>query len=136
MARIARNHSCPCRSGQKYKKCCWPLHEAAGTPPRPGSGEQELDALSNDVLELIEARRWEAAEAACEELRRRYPDQVDGLERTGLLRQALGLFEEAADCYRKAAVFASVRPGFEPDSVAYFWKLAEEMEMQAREELV
>jgi len=136
MARIARNQSCPCRSGQKYKKCCWPLHEAAGAPARFGSGERELDTLSNGVLDLIEERRWEAAEAACKELCQRYPSQVDGLERTGLLRQAQGRFDEAADCYRKAAVFASVRPGFEPDSVAYFWEQAEEMETQARQGLV
>ncbi len=37
---IARNTLCPCRSGQKYKRCCGrlapPLHTAANPPSRTG----------------------------------------------------------------------------------------------------
>ena len=130
MARIGRNQACPCRSGKKYKKCCWPIHEAAERPPVIGLWEDDLDELSNSVLTLVEQARWDEATAACTRLRERYPDQVDWLARTGHLQEAQGRFEEAADYYRKSAVFASVRPGYGPESVAYYWGQAAEAEAQ------
>ncbi|MDU9049645.1 MAG: SEC-C metal-binding domain-containing protein [Candidatus Electrothrix sp. Rat3] len=32
MAKIQRNHSCPCGSGKKHKHCCLILHQAGHTP--------------------------------------------------------------------------------------------------------
>ena len=129
--RIQRNASCPCRSGKKFKKCCWLILEEARAAPQ-GSW-LHVDELSNQALEYIRDERWEDAENACRELRRRCPDYVDWLDRRGILEEARGRFLEAASYYRKVAVFMSQMPGFEPESVNHFWELAESAEAMALE---
>jgi len=73
--------------GQKYKKCCLPLHQESSAQQQSAGpftlvpGFTELDRLSNRVVDLIEEGRLDEAEAVCHELLSRYPDQIDGTER-------------------------------------------------------
>jgi tetratricopeptide (TPR) repeat protein len=60
-----------------------------------------LDQLSNAALDAIEAGRWEEAERLCERLLKEHPDQIDGLDRLGSLREAQGRFQDAADAYAR-----------------------------------
>jgi SEC-C motif/Tetratricopeptide repeat len=115
---IGRNAPCPCGSGNKYKKCCLPAHERdaatrhAPTPP-PAAGpawhvqDDGLDDLSNSVIHLVKARRFDDALGACRRLLAEFPDVVDGLERSAMVHAALGDHATAADFYRKALAFVT-----------------------------
>ena len=117
MDQPGRNAPCPCGSGTKYKKCCY-LRTSAQPPPalaRPPLPAQltwtleddGLDALSNSVVDLIDARRFDEALAACQRLLLDYPDVVDGLERSAMVHSARGDHATAASFYREAYSFVT-----------------------------
>jgi len=90
-----------------------------------------LEEITNGVLDLIAASRWDEAEEACRTLRERWPDQIDHLERLAMVRAAQGRHAEAADLNRQAAEFARTHEGFEPASVDYYVQQAAEQERLA-----
>lgn len=122
--KIGRNDACPCRSGKKYKKCCLPIHEARQreAPASPGAFDEidDLDQLSNAAHRLIASGALEAAEAIAHDLLRRYPDQIDGIERLGEIYEARGESAKAAEQYRKAAAFTLSADGFDPEVTDMF----------------
>lgn len=65
----------------------------------------DLDDLSNSVLDLIAERRYDEALAACDRLLREYPEVHDGFERSALVHDALGNHSIAADFWQKAVDF-------------------------------
>ena len=130
MVTTGRNRPCPCGSGKKYKLCCLPADEqrqAAQRPavPRPAPRpavlaprravpqpiyvleDDGLDELSNSVLDLIRASRFDEALAACTRLLAEFPDVIDGLERSGMVHAKMGNHALAADFYRKALDFVT-----------------------------
>ena len=118
MAKIGRNAPCPCGSGKKYKKCCLPLHETSRALQNEEmvsliTGTDDLDSLSNSVLDLIDEGRLDEAEKVSHELLSRYPDQIDGFDRLGMVWEARGDKKKAVEYYRKAASFAENNPGFD-----------------------
>jgi len=118
MAKISRNAPCPCGSGIKYKKCCLLRKESDDLELRkileqnPGKALVEVDDLSNSVLDLIDAGKFDEAESVCNELKKRYPDQVDGIERMAMVYEARGENQKAAEYYLKTAEFMRSNPGF------------------------
>jgi tetratricopeptide (TPR) repeat protein len=120
-AKIGRNAPCPCGSGKKYKKCCLARDSKPGgreaSPALPPTadlwGYSEVDQLSNHANDLIRAGRYDEAAQVCEQLRRDYPDMVDGLHRQAQLDDARGLHEEAARYYRAAADLAERQGDFD-----------------------
>ena len=125
MAKIGRNAPCPCGSGKKYKKCCLRLHETS----RSQQDEEmfysiadidDLDRLSNSVLDLIDEGRLDEAEKVCHELLSRYPDQIDGFDRLGMVWEARGDKKKAAEYYRKAVAFAKNNPGFDQEGIDWY----------------
>ncbi len=126
MAKIGRNDPCPCGSGKKYKRCCLLLHK--GSIPQQNSviaqtikhSLDDLDILSNSVLDLIKEGRLDEAEAACHELLTRYPGQIDGLDRLAHVYEAKGDNKRAVEYYRKAADFARSMPGFDQEAIDWF----------------
>ena len=91
MAKIGRNQPCPCGSGRKYKRCCWDRDRAARVPATPAVSphgyhlaETDLDRLSNSVVSLVDEGRLDEADAACEQLRTRYPEVHDWLMRKAM----------------------------------------------------
>ena len=139
MTKISRNAPCPCGSGKKYKKCCLQndLNNAAKSkkPESPTADEsateehgdmeeiykeaQELDDLSNSVIDLIQAKNFDAAQDVCKQLLETYPDQVDGLERMAMLYEAKGNKEKAALYHRKTTDFMMANGGFDPESIVW-----------------
>jgi tetratricopeptide (TPR) repeat protein len=132
MVKPSRNTLCPCGSGKKYKKCCLPNDEAAELR---ASDEQRrlleavaweddgLDDLSNSVLDLIKAQRFDDALAACKRLLEEWPEVVDGLERSAMVYRAMGKREQALDYYRRALAFTErddQRDGFDEPARAYY----------------
>ena len=139
MARIGRNQPCPRGSGRKYKRCCWERDRAAGvhtapavstrrhrvpaeSPLRYRLGETELDRLSNSVVRLVEEGRLDEADAACEQLRTRYPEVHDWLMRKAMVCEARGEIELAIEyCERTLACMDEHPENFEPASREPFY---------------
>jgi tetratricopeptide (TPR) repeat protein len=126
MAKIRSNDPCPCGSGKKYKRCCKPREEArpvaeAQQPPAamPSLLVDDLDELSNSVVDLIHQNRLDEALAVCDQLQREYPDVIDGLERAATVHEARGDWALAASYYQRALAFAErpdQRDGFDEDA--------------------
>jgi tetratricopeptide (TPR) repeat protein len=136
MAKISRNATCPCGSGKKYKKCCLLRKEAEAVEMRkileqnPGKALVEvddIDDLSNSVVDLIKEKKFDEAEKVCHELSKRYPDQVDGIERLAMVYEARGEKEKAAEYYLKTVEFMRSNPGFDEDSIKWVLDKANEL---------
>jgi tetratricopeptide (TPR) repeat protein len=114
---IGRNATCHCGSGKKYKKCCLSadeanlaaLRKAAAAAARPVVviEEDDLDELSNSVLDLIRDGHLEQALATCKRLLDEFPEVVDGLERSGRVHAKMGDHATAAAFYRQAYEFVT-----------------------------
>ena len=133
MAKIGRNAPCPCGSGKKYKKCCLPLHETSRSQQNEDmlystDDMDDLDRLSNSVMDLIHEGRLEEAEQISHELLSRYPDQVDGFDRLAMVWEARGDKKRAAEYYLKAAAFAQSNPGFEQEGIDWYLDKAKDLE--------
>jgi tetratricopeptide (TPR) repeat protein len=72
--------------------------------------EDELDAASNAVVQLVAAAKLDEAEAAAHDLLVRFPDVHDGWDRLGMVHEARGDSRQAADCYRKVIDFIRQHP--------------------------
>jgi tetratricopeptide (TPR) repeat protein len=151
MAKVGRNDPCHCGSGKKYKKCCQPKEEAAEHEQLVKDqlrreearrvelrrkeeeffasleGEEEdpeLIKASNAALDLVEAGRFEEAEAAARDLIEPYPETHDGWDRLGMMHEAKGEKKAAADCYRKALEIIQAHAElYDPDFVEVFVEL-------------
>lgn len=139
MAKIGRNAPCPCGSGKKYKKCCLPLQTTSSPKPDSGTAHltnqfladpDDLDNLSNSVLDLVDEGRLDEAEQVCHKLMTHYPDQIDGLDRLGHVYEAKGEKRRAAEYYRKAAAFAQSMPDFDQEGIDRFLSKAGRLESE------
>jgi tetratricopeptide (TPR) repeat protein len=117
MAQVGRNQPCLCGSGKKYKRCCLAQDAARASETlrtlaadAAWDDDDDLDAVSNAVVDLIHAGRLDEAEAAARDLLVRYPEVVDGLERLGMVYEARGDRKQAADYYRQAVRFILEHP--------------------------
>jgi tetratricopeptide (TPR) repeat protein len=147
MTKVGRNDRCHCGSGKKYKKCCLAADEAKAQElanasfvehdhdmsgggvdhdhlcPECGHEMDELEEMSNDALDLIEAGEFEEAEEVCRELAVRFPDCIDGTERLGQLYEAKGEDKAAARQYRLAAAMTETVAIKTVDAGARAWYL-------------
>jgi tetratricopeptide (TPR) repeat protein len=137
MAKIQRNAPCPCGSGKKYKKCCLLRNEKDDLKLRKNleqnSGKalvefDDLDDLSNSVLDLIDAKKFDEAESVCNELKKRYPEQVDGIERMAMVYEARGENQKASEYYLKSAEFMRSNPGFDKETIQWAIDKAKQLE--------
>ena len=138
MANIGRNDPCPCKSGKKYKQCCEPV--AKGPTPQHDAPqwalvEDDLDEVSNRVIDLIDAKRFDEALAMCERLRTGYPEAIDWLERSAMVHEARGDMVLACDFYRRAHAFTSTpaqRGGFDEEGCDDYRRKIAELEERGR----
>ena len=72
--------------------------------------DDELTKASNAAVDLVQAGKFEEAEAAARDLIARYPEVHDGWDRLGMMYEAKGDNKTAADCYRKALEIIRERP--------------------------
>lgn len=121
MVKIGRNQLCPCGSGKKYKRCCLSTDQVSSVDTAtavqkdtvysapPGSGfvlvEDEIDKLSNSVVDLIDEGRLEEAEVACQELKAQYPETIDWIHRTAMVHEARGQTQQAITHYEQVLRF-------------------------------
>ena len=139
--KIGRNDPCHCGSGQKYKRCCQEKDEVAeraaraaaeaAKPTTPARHRytsldsfradidedlEELTAASNAVIDMVHAGKLDEAEQAARELLVRFPEVHDGYDRLGMVYEARGDNEQAANCYRQVIDFVRARPNkYEPE---------------------
>ena len=90
--------------------------------------EDDLDELSNSVVDLVNAGEFNKAESVCHELSKRFPDQVDGIERLALVYESRGENERAAEQYRKAVAFMRSNYGFDKESVQWLLEKIKQLE--------
>jgi tetratricopeptide (TPR) repeat protein len=91
--------------------------------------EDELDAASNAVVQLVGAAKLDEAEAAARDLLARFPDVHDGWDRLGMVHEARGDSRQAAECYRKVIDFIRQHPDdYDADMIEQFAKLVERLD--------
>jgi hypothetical protein len=93
--------------------------------------DDPLDELSNSVIDLIDQKRFDEADEVCAQLRRDYPEVVDGLWRQAMVYEARGMGREAADYYRQSADFARANEGFEEEGIAHWMECARKLDPDA-----
>ncbi len=141
-SKIGRNAPCPCGSGKKYKKCCMKQHEATRSESAPAPAGpapvaapsgftyvvDDIDELSNSVVDLINEGRLDEAEERCRELREQYPETLDWMMRLAAVYEARKDWKRAADYYRRAADFAEENPGYDQEMINDFRNTATALE--------
>ncbi len=91
--------------------------------------EDELDAASNAVVQLVGAAKLDEAEAAARDLLVRFPDVHDGWDRLGMVHEARGDSRQAADCYRKVINFIRQHPDdYDAGMIEQFAKLVDRLD--------
>ena len=135
MVKTGRNAPCPCGSGKKYKKCCLLLDKKSRSQQNAdiiysADNPDDLDMLSNSVLDLIDEGRLDEAEKVSHELLSRYPDQIDGFDRLGMVWEARGDRKKATEYYRKATAFAENNPGFDQEGIDWYLSKAKQLESE------
>ena len=146
MTKLGRNAPCPCGSGQKYKRCCLPKHDAAAAeraaaaapaaarlvPREPGEllwDDDGLDEASNRVVDLVHAGKLDEAEQVARDLLVRYPEVHDGFERLAMVYEARGDRKQAAEYYRKALdLMRENADSYDPEAIDWMRQKAESME--------
>lgn len=155
MPKTGRNDPCPCGSGKKYKRCCLAKDQAAEHATLAAKRAelaamqeeqraqaqdrqaamheiQELTAASNAVVDLVHADRLDEAERAARELLVRYPEVHDGYDRLGMVYEARGENQQAAQCYRKVIELVHAHPeNYEPDFETPFHDLIAKLDPPA-----
>ena len=134
MGKIGRNAPCLCGSGKKYKKCCLSTQQekkiSSVKKQRFIPVFTDLDQLSNSVVDLIEQKKLDEAEAVSRRLLAEYPDQIDGFNRLAMVYEARGEKRKAAENYRKAHRFAMSNEGFDQTTISWFLSEANRLESQ------
>jgi tetratricopeptide (TPR) repeat protein len=136
MVRPGRNDPCPCGSGKKYKKCCLARDQAAEAAERAVPLAQrvarafasddfitdpdELEEISNRVIDLIDAGQLDEAERLATTLLNDYPQVVDGHERLAIVAEARGDLANAVHLYQRALEFTMIHDGFEEEGRDYY----------------
>jgi tetratricopeptide (TPR) repeat protein len=126
LRKFQRNAPCPCGSGKKYKNCC---AKAKAPPPSavyPASQdgwvvvEDDLDRISNSIIDLIHQGELDEAQRRATELREQHPEIIDGIERLAMVAEARGDRPRAVDLYRQAVAYVDTNHGFDPEARQYY----------------
>jgi tetratricopeptide (TPR) repeat protein len=90
---------------------------------------EELTIASNAAVDLVHAGKLDEAEQAARDLLERFPDVHDGWDRLGMVYEARGDNQKAADCYRKVIDFIRAHPDdYTLDFEAVFHKLVNRLD--------
>jgi tetratricopeptide (TPR) repeat protein len=81
----------------------------------------ELERLSNEVLDRIERRLFDEAERKCFDLKLRFPDTIDWIDRSAELHEARGNVDKAVEHYRRCLDYIDRHPdGFDAESRGWY----------------
>lgn len=90
--------------------------------------DDDLDDVSNRVVDLIDQGLLDDAEKQCHVLRDRYPDMIDWMERLAAVHEAREDWQKAAHHYRLAADQAENTPGHDRALIDDFRDTARRLE--------
>jgi tetratricopeptide (TPR) repeat protein len=94
--------------------------------------EDELTIASNAAADLVRAGKLDEAEQAARDLLVRFPEVHDGYDRLGMVYEARGENQQAADCYRKVIAFVREHPDdYDPGFEDVFVKLVDRLDPPA-----
>jgi tetratricopeptide (TPR) repeat protein len=147
VAKIGRNQPCPCGSGKKYKRCCREkdqnvrvdvVHEMLSFDALSGIDDlyaiNDLDRLSNSVIDLVNEGRLDEADAVCEQLRTEYPEVHDWMTRKAMICEARGEYELAMEYCQRVIDWMDANPeDFEPRSREPFYRDIERLKILVEE---
>jgi len=124
--KISRNDPCPFGSGKKYKKCCQSQDQKQASEALKQKAEQDrnsyaeevafideltkLNDMSNEVVDLVNAEKWDEAYRACERLKEQFPDEIDADQRFSMYYEYRGDFAKARDHVQHALEIAQADP--------------------------
>jgi hypothetical protein len=81
----------------------------------------ELETLSNGVLDRNESGLLDEAERMCLELKARFPDTIDWIDRSAELHEARGHVDRAVEHYRLCLAYIDRHPdGFDDESREWY----------------
>jgi hypothetical protein len=101
---------------------------AASLSGAADADEDELTIASNAAAELVRAGKLDEAEQAARDLLVLFPDVHDGYDRLGMVYEARGDKQKAADCYRKVIAFIKEHPDdYEPGFEDVFVKFVDRL---------
>ncbi len=102
---------------------------AASLSGAEDADEDELTIASNAAAELVRAGKLDEAEQAARDLLVLFPEVHDGHDRLGMVYEARGDKQKAADCYRKVIAFIKEHPDdYEPGFEDVFVKLVDRLD--------
>jgi tetratricopeptide (TPR) repeat protein len=94
--------------------------------------EDKLTIASNAAADLVRAGKLDEAEQAARDLLLRFPEVHDGYDRLGMVYEARGENQKAADCYRKVIAFVREHPDdYDPGFEDVFVKLVDRLDPPA-----
>ena len=83
----------------------------------------DLDRLSNSVIDLVNTGRLDEADAVCEQLRTEYPEVHDWMMRKAMICEARGEYELAMEYCQRVIDWMDANPeDFEPHSRDPFYR--------------
>jgi tetratricopeptide (TPR) repeat protein len=89
----------------------------------------EFACASDTAADLVYAGKLDEAENAARGLLERFPHIHDGWDRLGMVYEARGNSQRAADCYRKVIELIRANPGdYDADFVEVFIKLVDKLD--------
>lgn len=81
----------------------------------------ELERLSNEAVDRIERGLFDEAERKCFELKLRFPDMIDWIDRSAALHEARGNVGKAVERYRMCLDYIDRHPdGFDAASRKWY----------------
>lgn len=102
---------------------------AASLSGAADADEDELTIASNAAAELVRAGKLDEAEQAARDLLVLFPDVHDGYDRLGMVYEARGDKQKAADCYRNVIAFIKEHPDdYGPGFEDVFVKLVDRLD--------
>jgi predicted Zn-dependent protease len=145
MTTTGRNDPCPCGSGRKYKRCCLAQDDEDQNRRRSlveevlaaeehhhdheehhhacaecgGPTDDIPDRLYRAIEQRAHAGNLDEAQVLCDELRRRYPNDTEWMDRQAHICAERGDHAAAADLFRRCLALATSRGGYAPDYLDY-----------------
>ncbi len=93
----------------------------------------ELERLSNGALDLIENGLFDEAERTCIELKARFPDTIDWMERSAALHEARGHVDKAVEHYRLCLAYIDRNSeGFDSESREWYQEQIDRLRTASR----
>jgi tetratricopeptide (TPR) repeat protein len=127
MTKTGRNDPCRCGSGKKYKRCCMDRDAEAARASLAAAAagvlqqhnprfcedcNDELRSRVRLITALVSTGKLDDAERASHDVLSNFPGLHEGYDCIGMIAQARGDHQRAAEAYREVIAIAAKEPDF------------------------